>query len=159
VAAPKKSPGQEIVCRNKRARIHYTFDESFEAGVVLVGSEVKSLRAGQADLVDAYARIDDGELFLLGANIPVYKNAGTFGHEPRRTRKLLVHKAQIRRLQGKLTERGFTLVPLSIYWKEGRAKIELGLGKGKKHEDRRDSLDKKESDKELREVRKVSRKR
>ena len=159
MAKPKSPPGEQIVCRNKRAQIHYSFDESFEAGIVLVGSEVKSLRAGQADLVDAYARIDRGELFLLGANIPLYKNAGTFGHEPRRTRKLLVHKAQIRRLQGKLTERGFTLVPLSIYWKDGRAKVELGLGKGKKHEDRRDALDKKESDRELREVRKVNRKR
>src|SRR6185503_8678497 len=119
-------------------RIHYAIDDTFEAGIVLVGSEVKSLRAGHADLVDAYARIDKGELFLLGANIPVYKNAGTFGHEPRRTRKLLIHKAQIRRLQGKLTERGFTLVPLSIYWKDGFAKIELGLGKGKQHQDRRD---------------------
>jgi SsrA-binding protein len=156
--AKQKSPGPAFVCRNKRAHIHYAIDETFEAGIVLVGTEVKSLRAGQADLVDAYARIDRGELFLVGANIPLYKNAGTFGHEPRRTRKLLVHKAQIRRLQGKLTERGFTLVPLSIYWKEGRAKLELGLGKGKKHQDRRHALDKKESDRELREVRKASRK-
>ncbi len=158
MARKKASEGQQIVCRNKRAHIHYAVDESFEAGIVLVGSEVKSLRAGHADLVDAYARIEHGELFLVGANIPVYKNSGSFGHEPRRTRKLLVHKAQIRRLQGKLTERGFTLVPLTIYWKEGRAKLELGLGKGKKHEDRRDALDKKESDKELREIRKASRK-
>lgn len=148
----------KVVCRNKRAHVHYAIDERFEAGIALVGSEVKSLRSGQADLVDAYARIERGELFLVGANIPVYKNAGMFGHEPRRTRKLLVHKTQIRRLQGRLTERGFTLVPLTIYWKNGRAKIELGLGKGKKHEDRRAALDKKDSDRELRELRKISRK-
>jgi SsrA-binding protein len=156
--AKKGNTGPEVICRNKRAHIHYAIDETFEAGIVLVGSEVKSLRAGHADLVDAFARIERGELFLLGANIPVYKNSGSFGHEPRRTRKLLVHKAQIKRLQGRLTERGFTLVPLSMYWKEGIAKLELGLGKGKQHADRRDALDKKESDKELREIRKATRK-
>lgn len=144
-----------VVCRNKRALIHYEIDERLEAGIVLAGSEVKSLREGHADLVDAYARIQEGELVLVGANIPIYKNSGSFGHEPRRTRKLLVHRAQIRKLTGKLAERGFTLVPLSIYWKGGRAKVELGLGKGRKHHDRRAELEKRESDKELRELRKV----
>ncbi len=144
-----------VVCRNKRAQIHYEIEERLEAGIVLAGSEVKSLREGHADLVDAYARIQDGELVLVGANIPVYKNSGVFGHEPRRTRKLLVHRAQIRKLTGKLAERGFTLVPLSIYWKEGRAKVELGLGKGRKHHDRRAELEKRESVRELRELRKV----
>ena len=159
MADTKASPVVKVVCRNKRAHIHYEIAERFEAGIALVGSEVKSLRTGHADLVDAYARIERGELLLVGANIPVYQNAGSFGHSPRRTRKLLVHKAQIRKLQGKLTERGFTLVPLSIYWKGAHAKIELGLGKGKRHEDRRAALDKKDSDRELRELRKVSRKR
>ena len=152
-----KPGAQAVVCRNKRAGLLYTIEDRLEAGLVLVGSEVKSLRDGHADLVDAYAQVKGGELWLLGANIPVYKNSGSFGHEPRRTRKLLVHRAQIRRLVGKLSERGFTLVPLAIYWKDGRAKIELGLGKGKKFEDRRDAMSKKEADRELRELRKRAR--
>jgi SsrA-binding protein len=136
-----KSEGSElIVCRNPRAQHDYEIEDRLEAGLVLTGSEVKSLRARRANLEGAYASVDRHELFLHSAHIAPYEQAGPFGHEAKRARKLLVHREEIKRLTGKLDQRGYTLVPLSIYFKAGRAKVELGLGKGRKQSDRRQDI-------------------
>jgi SsrA-binding protein len=142
--------GELLVCSNNRALRDYEIEERLEAGMVLVGSEVKSLRARAADLEGAYAAVGTGELVLHGMHIGPYAQASHFGHEARRARKLLAHKEEIKRLLGKLAAPGYTLVPLKVYFKDGRAKVELGLGKGRKREDRREQL-KKEID--LREAR------
>jgi SsrA-binding protein len=125
---------------NRRAFHDYFIDERYEAGLVLVGSEVKSLRAGRANLKDAYARFFGEELFLVGSHISPYAPASQFGHDPVRSRKLLLHKKEIERLRGKIQERGLTLVPLRLYWSKGRAKAELGLGRGKKLHDKRETI-------------------
>jgi SsrA-binding protein len=125
---------------NRRAFHDYTIDERYEAGLVLTGSEVKSLRAGRANLKDAYARFFGDELFLIGAHISPYAPASQFGHDPERTRKLLLHRREIDKLRGRIQERGLTLVPLRLYWIKGRAKAELGLGKGKKLHDKRAAI-------------------
>ncbi len=122
---------------NRRAFHDYFIDERYEAGLVLTGSEVKSLRDNRAHLKDAYARFFGDELFLVGAHIAPYAPSSQFGHEPDRSRKLLLHRRELERLRGKLLERGLTLVPLRLYWSRGRAKAELGLGKGKKLYDKR----------------------
>ena len=122
---------------NRRAFHDYQVGERFEAGLVLSGSEVKSLRDGRANLKDAYARFFGEELFLVGAHISPYGPASQFGHEPERNRKLLLHRRELDRLRGKIQERGLTLVPLRLYWVRGRAKVELGLGVGKKLHDKR----------------------
>jgi SsrA-binding protein len=145
-----KEDASHIVCRNKKAFHLYNIEEKIEAGLALTGSEVKSLRARNADLSDAYAAIKDGELLLYQAHIAEYKHAGYGGHEPKRTRKLLLHKHQIRRLRGKLVERGYTLIPISIYFKEGWAKVELGLAKGKRKFDRRRAIQEKDHRKAMR---------
>ena len=125
---------------NRRAFHDYFIDERFEAGLVLTGSEVKSLRDHRAHLKDAYARFFGDELFLVGAHINPYAPASQFGHDPIRTRKLLLHRREIERLRGKIQERGLTLVPLRLYWSKGRAKAELGLARGKKLHDKRASI-------------------
>jgi SsrA-binding protein len=134
--------GELLVCSNNRALRDYEIEERLEAGMVLVGSEVKSLRARAADLEGSYAAVSQNELQLFGMHIGPYAQAGHFGHETKRTRKLLVHREQITRLIGRLGESGYTLVPLKVYFKDGRAKVELGLGKGRKREDRREQLKK-----------------
>jgi SsrA-binding protein len=139
-AKSKSAGGEAIVCRNPRATHDYEIEERLEAGIALQGSEVKSLRARAANLEGSYASIEHGELYLHGVHIGPYAQAGAFGHEPKRSRKLLVHREQIKRMSGRLDQRGYTLVPLSIYFKEGRAKVELGLGKGRKHNDRREEI-------------------
>lgn len=131
---------QQVVCRNKKAAYLYHIQERIEAGIVLVGSEVKSLRAKNVDLSDAYAAIKEGEIFLYQAHIAEYKDAGYEGHNPKRLRKLLMHKHEIRKLRGKLVERGYTLIPLSIYFLSGKAKLLLGLAKGKRKFDRRKAI-------------------
>ncbi|HJK97992.1 MAG TPA: SsrA-binding protein SmpB [Polyangiaceae bacterium LLY-WYZ-14_1] len=136
----ESSPGELLVARNPKATAKLDIEERLEAGLVLTGSEVKSLRNRRADLEGAYATIDGGELFLHQMHVAPYEQAGAFGHAPKRTRKLLVHRRQIERLQGRLALRGFTLVPLQLYFKNGRAKIELGLGKGKAQSDRREAI-------------------
>lgn len=141
--AVKKKGGEKIIAVNRRARHDYFIDESFEAGMVLVGSEVKSLREGRAALRDSYARISNGEIFLVNTHISPYPAANVFNHEPTRMRKLLLHKKEIDRLTGKVKERGLTLIPLKLYFKEGRAKVELGLARGKRTFDKRESLKKK----------------
>lgn len=141
--------GEKVVCVNRKARHDYFIEETFEAGIALVGSEVKSLREGKANLKDSYARIDKGEAFLLNTHISPYAAASQFGHEPTRTRKLLLHKAEIRRLTGKVKERGLTLIPLRLYFKNGKAKVELGLARGKKLYDKRETLRKKAARREV----------
>jgi SsrA-binding protein len=133
------SAGQRrVVAQNRKARHNYLIEETFEAGIVLVGTEVKSLRQGRASITESYAAADDGELFLVNSHIPEYPAAGRFNHEPRRRRKLLLHRRQIARLVGAVTREGYTLVPLSLYFTEGgRAKVEIGLARGKKKHDKR----------------------
>ncbi|MBI5299699.1 MAG: SsrA-binding protein SmpB [Deltaproteobacteria bacterium] len=137
--------GIKIIAENRKARFHYHFLETFEAGLVLQGSEVKSLREGKANLGDAYAIIQNGEVFLLKCHISPYAPAANLNHEPLRTRKLLLNRREIDKLIGGLEEKGLTLVPTKLYFKEGRAKVELALAKGKQLFDKRESLKKKES--------------
>ena len=135
--APPKAE-RKIICRNKRAFRNYAISDTFEAGLVLVGSEVKSLREGRASLGEAcYAEVRQGELFLVGCHIAEYPWANQFNHEPLRDRKLLMHRREILRLRTKLVERGFTLIPLQLYFKRGKVKVELGLAKGKRQYDKR----------------------
>ena len=143
-----KGPG-EVAISNRKARHNYTILETIEAGIVLTGSEVKSLRQGKASISEAYATVKGGEAFLLGMHIPPYAQAGYSQHEPLRPRKLLLHKAEIQRLIGKTAEKGLTLVPLSCYFKNGFAKIELGLARGKKLFDKRESIKEKESKRQV----------
>ena len=133
-------PHIKIVCQNKKARHDYHIIEVIEAGMVLLGTEVKSLREGRANLKDSYARIRDGELYLVQAHISPYSHASYDNHDPERVRKLLVHKRELKRLTGKTQEKGLTLVPLKIYFKDGKAKIELALASGKKRYDKRETL-------------------
>ena len=147
--ATKKTAGEQSVCVNRQARHNYFIDEIYEAGLVLVGSEVKSLREGKANLKDGFARIQRGEAFLLNTHISPYSGANQFNHEPTRARKLLLHAREIERLTGKTKERGFTLVPLRLYFKNGRAKVELGLARGKKLYDKRETLKRKEAQREV----------
>jgi SsrA-binding protein len=136
---PKES-GRKLVAQNKKARHDYAIEDVLEAGLVLTGTEVKSLRAGRASLIDAYAAVRDGEMWLYNAHIPEYTEGTWTNHEPRRTRKLLLHKGEILRLIGKTKEGGLTLVPLQLYFKDGRAKVEIALARGKKSYDKRQSL-------------------
>jgi len=146
--------GMKIVCTNRKARHLYAIEESYEAGLVLTGPEVKSLRAGHVTLGDAYGMVREGEAFLFNAHISPYSHADASTYDPNRTRKLLMHKAEIRRLLGKTREKGLTLVPLKIYFKEGRAKVELGLGRGKKLYDKREDLKRRDAQREMARVRK-----
>lgn len=132
--------GELLVCSNPKAQRAYEITERLECGMVLAGSEVKSMRARRCDLDGAYAVIEQMELYLLGMHVGVYEQANQFGHEPRRRRKLLAHRGEIERLFGRVTQRGYALVPLRVYFKNGRAKVELGLGKGRKAGDNRESL-------------------
>lgn len=150
--AGTKGAPVKVVAQNKKARHDYAIDDIFEAGIVLTGTEVKSLRQGRASLVDAYAAIQDGELWLMGAHIPAYTEGTWNNHAPRRTRKLLMHKSEIVRLIGKLKESGLALVPLRLYFKDGRAKVELGLGRGRKSYDKRQALAERDASKEIRRI-------
>lgn len=143
------SSDEKLVCVNRQARHNYFIDETYEAGLVLLGSEVKSLRDGKANLVDSYAQIRHGEAFLINAHISPYAGANQFNHEPTRTRKLLLHGREIERLTGKTKERGLTLIPLKLYFKGGRAKVELGLARGKKLYDKRETLRRKVAEREV----------
>ena len=143
-------PDVKMVCRNRRARHDYHIEDEIEAGLVLEGSEVKSLRAGRADLSDSYGAFKEGELFLVGAHIAPYDKAARFGHDPRRQRKLLIHKRVMRRLMVKVHERGYTLIPLELYFRKGWAKVLMGLAKGRKQYDNREAIRKKEERRELR---------
>ncbi len=132
--------GRKVVATNRKARFNYEILDTFEAGMVLLGSEVKSLRAGQCQLKDSYADVRDGEIWLENAHISPYQFAEDGGHAPERPRKLLLHRREIDRLYGRIREEGLTLVPMMIYFVDGKAKVELGLGKGKKRHDKRQSI-------------------
>ena len=147
--AKPKTPGEQNVCVNRQARHNYFIDETYEAGIVLVGSEVKSLRDGKANLADSYARIQKGEAFLINTHVSPYPGANQFNHDPTRTRKLLLHKREIERLTGKTKEKGLTLIPLRLYFKDGKAKVELGLARGKKLYDKRETLKRKMAQREV----------
>jgi SsrA-binding protein len=148
---------RKIVCRNRKARHDYFIDEVYEVGIVLLGPEAKSLREGRASLNDSYARVNNEELFLHNMHITPYPFAHHFNLDPTRTRKLLMHKKEIRRLIGKTEEKGYSLIPLSLYLLEGTVKVELALAKGKKKYDKRHILKEKESKRELDELRKKTR--
>lgn len=149
MAKKQTKEGIKIIAQNRKARFDYHVESSFEAGMVLSGSEVKSLREGRASLSDSYAVVKEGECFLLNTHIAPYEPAAYLNHEPKRTRKLLLHAGEIARLTGKLNERGFTLIPLKLYFKKGRAKIELGLCKGKRTYDKRAAIKKREAAREV----------
>ena len=136
--------GIKIISQNRKARYNYEILEQFEVGVVLVGTEVKSIRAGKINLSDAYALIHSNELVLLNANIAAYSHGNLNNHEPLRTRKLLAHRKEINRLVGLSREKGLTLIPLKAYWKDGRVKIEVGVGRGKNLYDKRHSIKERE---------------
>ncbi len=136
---PKES-GRKVIASNRKARHDYSVLDTYEAGLVLVGTEVKSLREGRANLVDAFAQIDGGEAWLHNLHIPEYTQGTWTNHSPRRRRKLLLHSEEIGKLIGRTQESGFTLVPLSLYFKDGRAKVEIALARGKKDYDRRHAL-------------------
>jgi len=135
---------------NRRAWHEYFITHKLECGIALLGTEVKSLRAGKAQLQEAYARVENGELVLHGCHIDPYDKAGLTGHEPLRPRKLLAHKREIHKLEDETRQRGTTLIPLAIYFKGGRAKVEIGVARGKQHHDKRQSIKKKEMDREIR---------
>jgi SsrA-binding protein len=148
--ATKKAGGAEQnIAVNRQARHNYFIEETYEAGLVLVGSEVKSLRDGKATLRDGFARVQKGEGYLLNVHISPYPGANQFNHEPTRSRKLLLHGREIERLTGKTKERGLTLIPLRLYFKNGRVKVELGLARGKKLYDKRQTLRRREAQREV----------
>ena len=141
--------GERLICQNKKAWHNYFIEDKYEAGISLLGTEVKSLREGKANLGDSYGKIKNGEIFLVDAHISPYTHGNRFNPDPLRTRKLLLHKREIRRLIGKVQEKGFTLIPLRLYFSDGRAKVELGLAKGKKLFDKRESLRRKAMERDM----------
>lgn len=151
-----KEKGRKVIASNRKARHNYAILDTYEAGVVLVGTEVKSLRDGKASLVDAYATVDDGEVWLRGLHIPEYGSGSWTNHTPRRTRKLLLHRRQIDSLVGKLRDGNQTLVPLSMYFNDGRVKLELALAKGKQEHDKRHDIARRTAEREI--IREVGRK-
>jgi SsrA-binding protein len=151
--------GERDAAVNRAASHNYFLEDKLETGIVLTGSEVKSVRAGRANLKDGYALLKDGELWLLNAHIGAYENAGYAGHTPLRTRKLLAHADELRKLQGKTQQRGYTLVPTRMYFKNGRIKCEIALAKGKQSWDKRETERRRTADKEAREAIARSRKR
>jgi SsrA-binding protein len=158
---PRRDPtaaGERDAAVNRSASHNYFLLEKFETGIVLTGTEVKSIRAGRANLKDAYGLIDKGELWLLNAHIGPYEHGNIFNHEPRRTRKLLVHKDELRKLVGKTQQRGFTLVPTRLYFKNGKVKLEMALAKGKQLWDKRETERRRTADREAREAVQRSRK-
>lgn len=152
-----KEVGRKLIAQNKKARHDYSIEDVFECGLVLTGTEVKSLRMGRASLIDGYAMVDNGELWLSGVHIPEYTQGTWTNHTPRRDRKLLVHRKELDRLIGITKEGGLTLIPLSLYFKDGKAKIELAVARGKKSHDKRNALLEKQATREI--DREVSRRR
>jgi len=145
----KDPEGIKTICRNKRALHDYEILESLECGLVLTGTEVKSLREGSSSLENAYAKVDGGEVWLLGSDIPEYSMGNRMNHKPKRPRKLLLHRREIARFAGKASERGFTLVPLRIYFKNGLAKVELAVARGKQLFDKREAKKKADAQREI----------
>jgi SsrA-binding protein len=147
--AKKKPAGEKIIAQNKTARLNYFIEDTYEAGIALVGTEVKALREGKANLKDSYALVKDGEVFVHEMHISPYTYGNRQNHDPLRVRKLLLHKGEIKRLYGKSRERGLALIPLKLYFKSGKVKIEIGVGRGKKLYDKRESLKVKEDRREI----------
>jgi len=145
----KPREGEKLVAQNRRARFDFAIEDTWEAGLALTGSEVKSLREGNVSLSDAYAQPRGDELFLVNCRIGEYKQAAHFGHPPLRERKLLMKRAEIDRIRVRVEQRGYTLVPVRLYFRDGWAKVEIGLGKGRGHEDRRDAIAERESKREM----------
>jgi SsrA-binding protein len=137
------------IATNRRARFNYEITDTYEAGIALLGSEVKSLRAGQADLKDSYASVRGGEMWLVGMRISPYEYARDGGHEPERERKLLLHKREIDKIGSVLAEKGLSLLPTRLYFKDGKVKVELGLGRGKAQRDKRETLKRRQADREM----------
>ena len=144
-----KEQGQKVVVSNRKARHDYSIIDTYEAGMVLMGTEVKSLRLGRASLTDAFASVEDGEVFLRNMYIPEYTMGSWTNHEPRRVRKLLLHRGEIERLIGKTREGGLTLVPLRVYFSSGKVKVEIALAQGKKSYDKRQDLAKRDAQREI----------
>ena len=149
-ASSNRETGRKMIAQNRKARHDYAILDTYECGIVLTGTEVKSLRLGRASLVDGFATIDDGEVYLRNVHIPEYTEGSWTNHEPRRTRKLLLHKGEILRLVGKTKESGLTLVPLALYFSEGKVKVEIALARGKRSYDKRQDLAKRDADQEVR---------
>lgn len=146
---PAKPEGEKLIAQNREVHRKFAVEERFEAGLVLKGTEVKSLREGRVSLKESFARFKGPELFLVGLHIGPYSAANIWNHPPRRPRKLLLHKRELRRLLGKVQERGYTLVPIRMYFKHGLAKVELGLAKGKKLYDRREDIKRRDLEREM----------
>ena len=144
-----KEQGRKVIAQNRKAWRDYRIDDTFEAGLVLSGTEVKSLRAGRASLVDGFAEVQDNEVWLHGVHIPQYTQGTWTNHEPRRRRKLLMHRQEIDKLAARVAERGLTIVPLSLYFKDGRAKVEIGVGRGKRSYDKRQDMARRDADREV----------
>ncbi|ETK33634.1 SsrA-binding protein SmpB [Microbispora corallina] len=144
-----RETGRKLIAQNKRARHDYFIDDTYEAGLVLTGTEVKSLRAGKANLTEGYASLDGGEVWLINVYIPEYSQGTWTNHAARRTRKLLLHRKEIGKIEASLRERGLTLVPLAMYFKDGKAKIEIGVARGKKDYDKRQTLMEKQANREM----------
>ena len=149
MSKPDEKPEIESIAKNRRARHDYSIIDTWEAGIVLTGSEVKSLRDGKANLSDAYGIVRDGEIYLINLHISVYERASYNNHEPTRTRKLLLHKREIGRLIGAIERQGLTLIPLELYFKRGIAKVAIALGKGKKQHDKREDAKARDADREI----------
>lgn len=145
----KKESSEKIICQNKTARLNYFIDDTFEAGIVLVGTEVKSLREGRANLKDGYAIVNNEEIYLHDLHISPYTHGNRYNHDPLRVRKLLLHKREIRRLYGKSREKGLTLIPLKMYFKKDKVKVEIGIGRGKKLYDKREDMKLKEDRRDM----------
>jgi SsrA-binding protein len=149
MSKPEDKPEVESIARNRRARHDYAIIDTYEAGLVLTGSEVKSLREGKANLSDAYGIVRNGEIYIINLHISVYERASYNNHEPTRTRKLLLHKREIGRLIGAIERQGLTLIPLELYFKRGIAKVSIALGKGKKQHDKREDAKARDADREI----------
>ena len=145
----KDEPRETVVARNRRARHQYEIMDTIETGIVLVGSEVKSLRAGHASIEEAYARIDDGEVWLIDCDIPELPQASRFNHKPKRPRKLLLHRREVAKFAGEAKQRGCTLIPLKLYFRRGFARIELAIARGRKLHDKREALKRADAQKEM----------
>ncbi len=144
----KTKSGLKIISNNRKARFNYFFKEFFEAGIVLKGSEVKSLRDGKANISESYAFDEQGELYLVNSHIPSYKESSYNNHDPKRNRKLLLNKREINKLIGRINREGYTLIPTKLYFRKGKAKVEIAVAKGKKHYDKRHTKKKKDWDRE-----------
>jgi SsrA-binding protein len=150
MAKTPEKPAERLLADNRKALHDYEILESYEAGVALLGTEVKAIRQGRVNLRDSYARVEDGEVWAMNVHISPYSHRGYVDHEPLRRRKLLLHKAEIRKLIGRTVEKGLTLVPLRMYFKNGRVKMAVGLARGKKMHDKRETIKRREADRETR---------